>query len=105
MFSATTTGRDRGADLIGRGALAVDVLAGSLARTFGLPPQPLDLFGRRSRPQSLQIRKNFEEVVASRRLRHPHESINSRLKAVEDGLAMALRVQLQVVGLQLHLIG
>jgi hypothetical protein len=91
--------------MLGHGPLAQGVLTGSFVRVLHLSLHPLHLFRGGPRPNTWQIRKNLEEIVAARRLRHPHECINGRVKAIHDHLAMALRVELQVVGLQAHLIG
>ena len=54
---------------------------------------------------TLRIGKNLEEIVAARRLGHVHECTDDPIKPIQHQLAMALRVKLQVVGLQAHLIG
>ena len=91
--------------MLGYGPLAQGVLIGSFAGVQHLSLHPLHLFRRGPRPNAWQIRKHLEEIVAARRLCHPHECINGRVKTIHDHLAMALRVELQVVGLQAHLIG
>jgi hypothetical protein len=91
--------------VLGRGPLTENVLVGAFTHLLHLSVHPLHLFRGRPWPDSWQIGKHLEEIVAARRLCHLHECINGGVKAIEDHLAVALRVKLQVVGLQAHLIG
>ena len=102
--SAATARRGDGADAFDGSPLSEDVLTRAISRFLRLAMKPLDSFPCDPRPQPRQVRKNPKEIVATCRLRHPHQCINRCVEPLEHGPAMALRVELQIVGLQEHLI-
>ena len=103
--AATAAAGDGGADTLRGGALAEDVLAGALAGLLDLAMHAFHLFSRAAFSQARQIREDLEQVVGPRRLGHGHQCINGRLKAIQHRMAVAPRVELQVVRLQPHLVG